>query len=84
MEQQTSTPINAAGFSAIRTDAARAVAFYTQRLGFTLKHQQLPAFASASFWATLLSERSATNVNARNARREICACRPGSASSRVR
>ena len=27
---------------------ARAVAFYTQRLGFTLKHQQLPAFANVS------------------------------------
>jgi glyoxylase I family protein len=30
------------------TDVARAVAFYTQRLGFTLKHQQLPAFANVS------------------------------------
>jgi len=29
------------------TDVARAVAFYTH-LGFTLKHQQLPAFASMS------------------------------------
>ena len=29
-------------------DVARAVAFYTQRLGFTLQHQQLPAFASVS------------------------------------
>src|SRR4051794_9403992 len=29
-------------------DVARAVAFYTQRLGFTLKHQQLPAFAAVS------------------------------------
>jgi glyoxylase I family protein len=27
-------------------DVARAVAFYTRRLGFTLKHQQLPAFAT--------------------------------------
>ena len=27
-------------------DVARAVAFYTTHLGFTLKHQQLPAFAS--------------------------------------
>ena len=25
-------------------DVARAAAFYTQHLGFTLKHQQLPAF----------------------------------------
>jgi glyoxylase I family protein len=29
-------------------DIARAVAFYTQHLGFTLEHQQLPAFASVS------------------------------------
>jgi len=29
-------------------DVARSVAFYTQHLGFTLKHQQLPAFASVS------------------------------------
>ena len=27
-------------------DVARAVAFYTQHLGFTLEHQQLPAFAN--------------------------------------
>jgi glyoxylase I family protein len=30
------------------TDVARAVAFYTQHLGFELKHQQLPAFANVS------------------------------------
>jgi glyoxylase I family protein len=29
-------------------DVARAVAFYTQHLGFKLEHQQLPAFASIS------------------------------------
>jgi glyoxylase I family protein len=29
-------------------DVARAVTFYTQQLGFTLEHQQLPAFASVS------------------------------------
>jgi len=29
-------------------DVARAVAFYTTRLGFMLKHQQLPAFANVS------------------------------------
>jgi glyoxylase I family protein len=29
-------------------DVARSVAFYTQRLGFTLKHQQLPAFANVA------------------------------------
>src|SRR5438874_10206547 len=27
-------------------DVARSVAFYTTHLGFTLEHQQLPAFAS--------------------------------------
>ena len=30
------------------TDVARSVAFYTTHLGFTLAHQQLPAFASVS------------------------------------
>ena len=30
-------------------DVARAVEFYTTHLGFTLEHQQLPAFASVSF-----------------------------------
>ena len=30
------------------SDVARSVAFYTQRLGFRLEHQQLPAFASVS------------------------------------
>jgi glyoxylase I family protein len=30
------------------TDVARSVAFYTQQLGFTLQHQQLPAFASVA------------------------------------
>src|SRR6266545_575971 len=29
-------------------DVARSVAFYTQHLGFTLEHQQLPAFTSVS------------------------------------
>jgi glyoxylase I family protein len=29
-------------------DVARAAAFYTTHLGFTLAHQQLPAFASVS------------------------------------
>jgi glyoxylase I family protein len=29
-------------------DVARSVAFYTQHLGFTLQHQQLPAFASVA------------------------------------
>ena len=30
------------------TDVARAAGFYTNHLGFTLEHQQLPAFASVS------------------------------------
>ena len=29
-------------------DVARSVAFYTTHLGFTLEHQQLPAFANVS------------------------------------
>ena len=29
-------------------DVARAVAFYTEHLGFALKHQQLPAFAAVA------------------------------------
>jgi glyoxylase I family protein len=33
-------------------DVARAVAFYTTHLGFTLEHQHLPAFASISFGDT--------------------------------
>jgi glyoxylase I family protein len=32
-------------------DVARSVAFYTSHLGFTLEHQQLPAFASLSLGA---------------------------------
>ena len=30
------------------SDVARSVAFYTTHLGFTLEHQQLPAFANVS------------------------------------
>ena len=33
-------------------DVARASAFYTDRLGFKLEHQQLPAFASVSLGGT--------------------------------
>jgi glyoxylase I family protein len=32
-------------------DVSRSVAFYTQHLGFTLQHQQLPAFATVSLGA---------------------------------
>ena len=35
-------------------DVARAVAFYTQHLGFTLKHQQLPAFANVTLGDTAI------------------------------
>jgi glyoxylase I family protein len=40
-----------AGFHGVRyqvADVSRAVAFYTERLGFELKHQQLPAFANVA------------------------------------
>jgi glyoxylase I family protein len=33
-------------------DVARSVTFYTERLGFKLQHQQLPAFASVSLGGT--------------------------------
>jgi glyoxylase I family protein len=39
------------GFHGVRyqvSDVSRSVAFYTRDLGFTLEHQQLPAFASVS------------------------------------
>jgi glyoxylase I family protein len=55
MEQQTSPPVETpAAITAVHgvryqvRDVSRAVAFYTQHLGFTLKHQQLPAFANVS------------------------------------
>ena len=49
--QSNSTTISIEGVHGIRyqvKDVARAVAFYTTQLGFTLKHQQLPAFANVS------------------------------------
>ena len=55
MAQQTASHTNTPGsintvhgFRYQVKDVARAVEFYTQRLGFTLKHQQLPAFANVS------------------------------------
>src|SRR5688572_28206711 len=36
------------GFRYQVKDVARSAAFYTTHLGFTLEHQQLPAFASVS------------------------------------
>ena len=48
-QMNASASINAVhGFRYQVKDVARAVAFYTQHLGFTLKHQQLPAFANVS------------------------------------
>lgn len=47
-------PDPAVGFHGVRyqvTDVARAVAFYTQHLGFEAGRQQLPAFASVSLGA---------------------------------
>jgi glyoxylase I family protein len=44
-------PIFAAAFHGVRylvADVGRSVAFYTERLGFRLEHQQLPAFANVS------------------------------------
>jgi glyoxylase I family protein len=55
MPQPTTSPVDAHAFikgvHGVRyqvKDVARSVAFYTQRLGFKLEHQQLPAFASVS------------------------------------
>jgi glyoxylase I family protein len=55
MEQETPsqvdprTAISAVhGFRYQVKDVARAVTFYTTHLGFTLRHQQLPAFANVS------------------------------------
>ena len=39
------------GFHGVRylvSDVSRAIAFYTEQLGFELQHQQLPAFANVS------------------------------------
>ena len=47
----TSTRAFVEGFHGVRYqtgDVARAVAFYTERLGFKLEQQQLPAFANVS------------------------------------
>src|SRR5262245_35366464 len=46
-----SSPGSVKGFHGVRyqvSDVSRAVAFYTQHLGFKLEHQQLPAFAKVS------------------------------------
>jgi len=47
----TQTQAFVKGFHGVRyqvSDVARAVAFYTERLGFKLERQQLPAFANVS------------------------------------
>lgn len=36
------------------TDVRRAIAFYTQHLGFTVGHEQLPAFANVSLGDTTI------------------------------
>lgn len=52
MQGKSSDPtVLVKGFHGIRyqvSDVSRAVAFYTNHLGFTLEHQQLPAFANVS------------------------------------
>ena len=55
MPQTTTSPVDAhafiKGIHGVRyqvKDVERSVAFYTERLGFKLEHQQLPAFASVS------------------------------------
>ena len=55
MDQETSPHVNAQGFiNAVHgfryqvKDVARAIAFYTNHLGFNLERQQLPAFANVS------------------------------------
>ena len=47
-------------------DVARSAEFYTRHLGFTLEHQQLPAFASVSLGGTqvLLSGPGASGSRA--------------------
>ena len=50
-ENATTTNTFVKGFHGVRylvTDVARSVAFYTTHLGFSVTHQQLPAFASVS------------------------------------
>jgi len=48
MMNETTRVFNLHGVRYQVADVARAAAFYTSHLGFTLEHQQLPAFASVS------------------------------------
>ncbi len=43
---------NVDGIRYLVKDVARAVSFYTERLGFELKHEALPAFANVSLGET--------------------------------
>ena len=57
MEEHGSSHAFVRGVHGVRyqvTDVARAVAFYANQLGFTVEHQQLPAFASVSLGETKL------------------------------
>jgi glyoxylase I family protein len=50
-EPERKSPQGIVGVHGVRyqvTDVSKAAAFYTDRLGFRLEHQQLPAFASVS------------------------------------
>jgi glyoxylase I family protein len=50
-ERHSGTAVFVQGVHGVRyqvRDVARAVAFYTTHLGFTLEHQKLPAFANVS------------------------------------
>ena len=47
--QETRAPVKSIhGFRYQVRDVDRSTAFYTEHLGFTVKHQQLPAFAAVS------------------------------------
>ncbi len=48
MSQTPSAGLHLHGVRYQVKDVSRAVAFYTAHLGFTLKHQQLPAFANVT------------------------------------
>ena len=51
-ERQPAIAVAVHGVRYQTKDVARAVDFYTTRLGFTLEHQQLPAFAAVSLAGT--------------------------------
>ena len=51
-ERQPAIAVAVHGVRYQTKDVARAVDFYTKQLGFTLEHQQLPAFAAVSLAGT--------------------------------